>query len=96
VSLGFHRCEAGHCANLSKKLLSVYDMVVAGTSKQSVVALKAHLTREFDMRDLRAVNQMLWRAVHKYKQSKQENLDNSNKLYEKSFMPLQYAKLEAC
>ena len=27
-------------------------MVVAGTSKQSVVALKAHLTKEFDMKDL--------------------------------------------
>lgn len=43
-------------------LLSVYDMIVAGTSKQSVVALKAHLTREFDMKDLEAVNQMLWMA----------------------------------
>jgi hypothetical protein len=45
------------------------NMIVAGTSKQSVAALKAHLGREFNMKNMVAVNQKLGMIVHRYRQN---------------------------
>ncbi|KAK9127709.1 hypothetical protein Syun_016506 [Stephania yunnanensis] len=71
VSLGFHRCEADHCAYFYDckdgyfciLLLYVDDMIVAGNSMKYISTLKAQLAREFDMKDLRAVNQILGMTV---------------------------------
>ena len=71
MSLGFDRLKANYYAYFcgyddgSFCILLLYDddMVVAGNSKSRISDLKAQLAGEFEMKDLRAVNQILGMKV---------------------------------
>ena len=65
-SHGFTRCQADHCCYFKKTdnnfiilLLYVDDMLVAGSNMQEIVNLKLKLSKQFEMKDLGAVKQIL-------------------------------------
>ena len=65
-SNGFLRCQANHCCyvkNLGNSfiilLLYVDDMLIAGGSKRDIDKLKGELSKEFEMKDLSAMKQIL-------------------------------------
>ncbi|GKV24632.1 hypothetical protein SLEP1_g34217 [Rubroshorea leprosula] len=86
VSLGFHRCEADHCAYFCDYndgcfcilLLYVDDMIIAGNSPTYVSTLKAQLAGEFDMKDLGAVNQILGMKVFRDREDRKIWLNQKN------------------
>ena len=60
MSLEYNQLNSDHCAyyrrfednNFIILLLYVNDMLVAGPNKDRIQELKAHLAREFEMKDL--------------------------------------------
>ncbi|KAE8724080.1 cytochrome P450 71A9-like [Hibiscus syriacus] len=65
-SSGFTRCQADHCCYIKRfdnsfiiLLLYVDDMLVAGSDMQEIINLKQKLSKQFAMKDLGAVKQIL-------------------------------------
>ncbi|KAL5755348.1 hypothetical protein ACOSP7_023568 [Xanthoceras sorbifolium] len=65
-SSGFTRCQADHCCYIKRfdnsfiiLLLYVDDMLVAGSDMQEIMNLKRELSKQFAMKDLGAVKQIL-------------------------------------
>ena len=65
-SHSFTRCQADHCCYFKKidnnfiiLLLYVDDMLVAGSNMQEIVNLKLKLSKQFEMKDMGAVKQIL-------------------------------------
>jgi ATP-binding cassette subfamily B (MDR/TAP) protein 1 len=85
TATGFSRCHGDHCCYFKKLdtsylilLLYVDDMLVAGSSMDEIVNLKAHLSKEFAMKDLGSAKKILGmrisrdRANRKLKLSQEE------------------------
>ncbi|KAE8698301.1 hypothetical protein F3Y22_tig00110599pilonHSYRG00009 [Hibiscus syriacus] len=65
-SSGFTRCQADHCCYIKRfdnsfiiLLLYVDDMLVAGSNMQEIINLKQKLSKQFAIKDLGAVKQIL-------------------------------------
>ncbi|KAL0561698.1 hypothetical protein IC582_002138 [Cucumis melo] len=73
LSLGYNRLNADPCAyfkrfgekNFIVLLLYVDDMLVAGPNKNRIEELKAHLAREFEMKNLGPGNKILGMKIHR-------------------------------
>ena len=68
--IGFKRCEAHHCYHVKFfdnsyiiLLLYVDDMLIVGSSIDEINNLKKQLSKQFAMKDLRAVKQILGKRV---------------------------------
>ena len=64
--IGFKKCEADHCYYVKSfensyiiLLLYVDDMLIAGSSIEEINNLKKQLSKQFAMKDLGAVKQIL-------------------------------------
>ena len=70
--IGFKRCEANHCCYVkffgnSYIILLLYldDMLIVGSSTEEINILKKQLLKQFAIKDLAAVKQILgMRMVH--------------------------------
>jgi hypothetical protein len=73
LSLNFTRSEYDHCVYFKKLengmfiilVLYVDDILVARKIMVEINRLKAHLAREFDMKDLGATKQILGMEIHR-------------------------------
>ncbi|RVW27659.1 Retrovirus-related Pol polyprotein from transposon TNT 1-94 [Vitis vinifera] len=70
IELGFKRCEADHCCYIKSfdnsyiiLLLYVDDMIIAGFGIEKINNLKKQLSKQFAMKDLGAVKQILGMRV---------------------------------
>ena len=89
AATGFSRCHGDHCCYVKKLgtsylilLLYVDDMLVAGSSMDEIVNLKAQLSKEFAMKDLGSTKKFLGMRISrdmtnmKLKLSQEEYVEN--------------------
>ncbi|KAL4032228.1 hypothetical protein IC575_005296 [Cucumis melo] len=88
VSLGYNRLNADPCAYFKRfgekdfivLLLYVDDMLVESLNKDRIEELKAHLAREFEMKDLGPANKILGMQIHRDRNNRKIWLSQKNYL----------------
>ncbi|KAH9705857.1 hypothetical protein KPL70_012031 [Citrus sinensis] len=88
MSLGYNRLSSDHCAYYKRfedndfiiLLLYVDDMLVANPNKDRIQELKAHLAREFEMKDLGPANKILGMQIHRDRNNRKIWLSQKNYL----------------
>ena len=95
TATGFSRCHGDHCCYFKKLdtsylilLLYVDDMLVAGSSMDEIVNLKAQLSKEFAMKDLGSAKKILGMRISRDKANKKLNPGSFMKCFFRSYISI--------